>query len=265
MTMEREDVLRKVAAMMRQAEDDSVTEAEATAFAAKATAMCLQHSIDLIEVARVNADDQSTRISAEAVELVMDVGTGRTATWDAHLAWAVGHAMGARVIRTPGYGAKSRPNTYNPGKMTIISVGSADAIIEVISYLRLVGDLHSGQAMRDREPVRTYNYRTGEYEMKKRGGRAYRLAWLAGYTNRVGERLEEVYRETEAESPGNALVLVRDLVYEKVKEMFPRLSMARTQRKAYNPAAYAAGAAHAEKVDIGLAKLGNSQGLLGAG
>lgn len=244
--MTDDTTLRKVNALLKLS-GDNPNEHEAEAAAVKAQAMMLAEGITMLDVTRYDADHNVVKLEAECIAVPMDTGR-RTPTWQAMLAFYVAKAMGGKAIRTPNqYFWTKAHGERGMGKMTFIGL-NAEGIVDIFHYLRMMVDVNSAQAMRDRpEPL---------YGRKSPAeGRKYRLSWIAGAVKTLRDRLQEQYDRVEAES-GNALVLVRDLVEEKVNELFPRLAYAGSGLKSYSGGAYAKGADAAGKMDLGAAKLG---------
>lgn len=275
-TVERETIIRRVSKLLALSSDNP-SEAEAQAAAVKAQEMMLGEAITMADIAAWEVENGTRTVKLEAghIEYHCDTGTanrraapswdpwrgyrsGRliqgTPTWRAELAWAVAKAMGARCIWTPTQGKKS-DGSFELGKLTFIGF-NVETILEVYRYLELQLDSLSVTEMRDRPAIEKYNRETGEYDLVKPNGRYWRLSWLKGATERVREILLEQYAKVEATN-GKELVLVRDLVNEKVQELFPNTTNARRRTKVYDGNAYRRGRVAAENVDIGRSKLGS--------
>lgn len=258
---EQTDIIRRVSALLRKSTDMGATEAEAEAAAVKAQDMMLSHGIAMVDVAKYDAEGNTVKLEAEHIKVTMDTGSNRRPTWDVWLAFNTARAMGGKAVHSPSMGIKSH-GTFEPGFMDFFGL-NVEAMVEVFQYLRMVGDVESAKAMRERPPERAYDPSTGEFVTKKVGGRRFRLGWLSGYVQRLRSRMEEHYRkiEQESETNGKALVLVRDLVDEKMREVYPNLGTLRSGMRMYHGGAYKQGTSFADNVDIGMNKL--DRGTLG--
>jgi hypothetical protein len=265
-----EKMIERVAKLLSLASNNP-NEHEAAAAAVKAQAMMLGHSITMIDVARFTGDQRSTITATHAV-YTCDTGTrqrGRRAkpTWRAWLAQAVADSMGGKAVICWSKGVKSH-GTWTSGNITFIALGdeSLQAMLDVYGYLELQLEVRSATEMRLRPADKAvWNYRTGEREMKKPGGNAWRIAWLAGAVNVVRDRLMESYERIEAEGDNStALVLMKDVIAEKTRELFPNFGRVPVASKRYNPTAYAAGEVGGRNLDLGGTKLARGQRVLGA-
>lgn len=232
------------------------SENEAEAAMVKAQEMMLGHGITMADIA---AFDGESRVKIEATYGEYHCDTGKdTPTWRAYLGWHIAQNMGGDAIRTKSQGVKSH-GTFQLGKITFFALGdeSLEAMIEIHRYIELQLDLLSAKATRTRPTEEVFDYKTGQYKHVRRGGQAYRLAWLAGAVERIGERLKQQYKEIEAQGNNStALVLVKDVIKDKMHEVFPTICYARSRRRDYHAGAFRAGRAAADNVDIGGAKLG---------
>lgn len=262
MAVERESVLRRVSKLFALSSNNP-SEAEAQAAAVKAQELMLGEAITMADVARWENETgvRSVKLEAGHVEYFCDTGSHRTASWRATLAWAVATNLGGTCVRTPSSGVKSR-GTYVLGRLTFVGL-NVETILEVFRYLELQLDSLSVADMRDRPDVERFNYNTGEYELVRPNARYWRLSFLVGATERVTELLKEQYAKVE-ETNGTELVLVRDLVKERVNELFGRLKYSSGRQKSYDGNAYRRGRAAANRVDIGRSKLGGGPAQLPA-
>lgn len=257
-----ENILRRVSKLLALSADNP-SEHEAQAAAVKAQELMLGEAITMADVAQWETENGTRTVKLEAghVEYHCDTGSYKTASWRASLAWHVAEYMGGKAVRTPSSGVKSR-GTYVLGKMTFVGL-NVDTIVEVYRYLELQLDLLSTQETKDRPFVDRYNYRTGEYESVRPNARYWRLSWLVGAESRLEEILKEQYQKAEATS-GTELVLVKDIVKDKMHELFGRLRDSRASQKVYDGNAHARGRVAADSIDVGRSKLHAPPAQIGA-
>jgi len=256
-----EHALRRINALLKLS-GDNPNEHEAEAAAVKAQEMMLSEGITMLDVTRYDADHNVVKLEADHIEVFMDTGKSRNSpTWQAMLAFTVARTMGGKAVRwasKKGYRksneADHRGVPYGMGSMVFVGL-NVEGIVDIFHYLRMMLDVNSAQAMRNR-PAPPRGKSPAE-------GRSYRLAWIAGCVESLEERLDEQYNRIESES-GTALVLVRDLVDEKVKELFPRMNNIHVRQRYYGGAAFNKGAEFGRNMDIGAAKLGGDRRQIGA-
>jgi hypothetical protein len=257
--VQNEDLLRRITKLLNLSSNNP-SENEAEAAMVKAQEMMLGYGITMADIANFDGESR-TKIEATYAEYTCDTGL-RTPSWRAILGWRIAKAMGGEAIRTASYGVKAH-GTFVPGKITFFALGdeSLEAMIEVYRYIELQLDLMSAKATRTRPPQEIFDWKTGEYKMVRKGGQAYRLAWIVGAIERLRERLQEQYDRIASEGDnGKALVLVRDVIKDKVNEVYGgQIVYRRGRQRHYRRDAYAAGRAAADNIDLGGAKLGEGR------
>lgn len=262
MTIERETIIGRVSKLFALSSNNP-SESEAQAAAVKAQELMLGETITMADVARWENETgvRTVRLEAGHIEYFCDTGSTRTPSWRADLAWGVAKYLGGKAVRMPCSGVKAH-DTYVLGKMTFIGL-NVETMLEVYRYLELQLDTLSVSDMRDRPPVERFNFDTGEIDHVLPNARYWRLSFLVGATERVRELLKEQYEKVE-ESNGTELVLVRDLVEEKIKELFGRTATISRRQKVYDGNAFDRGRRAANNVDIGRSKLGGGAAQLNA-
>lgn len=262
MAIERESVLRRVSKMFALASNNP-SEHEAQVAAKMAQDLMLGEAITMADVAKWENENgvRATKLAAGDIVYHCDTGSSRTASWRASLGWAVATNLGGTCVRTPSSGVKAR-GTYKLGKLTFVGL-NVEAILEVFRYLELQLDSLSVSDMRDRPDVERFNYTTYQYETVRPNARYWRLSFLVGAVERLQELLKEQYEKVE-ETNGTELVLVRDLVKERVNELFGRLKYSTSRQKVYDGNAFERGRSAANTVDIGRTKLGGAPAQLNA-
>jgi hypothetical protein len=257
--VQNEDLLRRITKLLNLASDNP-SENEAEAAMVKAQEMMLGYGITMADISNYDGESR-VKIEATYADYTCDTGKYRTPTWRAELGWKVAKAMGGRAVRIPSEGVKSH-GTFTAGKMTFFALGdeSLESMIEIFRYIELQLDLQSAKATRTRPTEEVFDWKTGEYKHVRRGGHAYRLAWLAGAVERLDERLQEQYDRIAAQGDnGKALVLVRDVLKDKVREVYGQTYTLRRRTRDYHAGAFRAGRAAADNIDLGGAKLGDGR------
>lgn len=197
-----EDILRKVAALLRKAEDPAATDPEAEAFLVKAQQMMARHSI-------------SEAMLADAAGVEEDIIWGEIEIHAPHvprkqtLACVVGRHTGTRPIIIGGTGRKI-------GRVRIVGT-RADVEWAKTLYNSLEKQLESSM------------YRARRSNTCRDHGLSFAVAFVAGFTDIVNARLaaanREAKKEAEAEQVSGdtstvALVLVKK--EERVSDEFRR-------------------------------------------
>lgn len=204
--MSAPNLLERVRKLLAQAEDPSVTAAEAEAFNAKAAELIARHGIDtaLLAAAGATHDEVGHRVIRVDNPYARD---------KAALLTGVADPLRCQTVHTYGHGRYV---------VRVYGFGSDLDRVELLYTSLLV------QATRDLVHVRPDEW--GESTA------AYRRSWLAGFTSAVATRLRRAERRAAAEQPtttdGTSTALVlhdrTTLVGQAVTADYPQL---RTMRR----------------------------------
>lgn len=207
-----EKILRRVRALLAQAEDPACTPEEAAAFSAKAEELIVRYAIDTALLAGTDSAKRGTptmRDYEPQAPYAKPKGV---------LLNAIAMAHGCRVIR------RGRDGHY-------IVVGfESDLTLVDLLYTSLLMQGLNGSA---------------------RGDKSYRTSFWYGFAARVGQRLEAMRKKVTAET-GAALVLAdrSSEVDAHLSEMFPRTRSTR-KPSVRDAAGWLAGQDAANRADLG--------------
>lgn len=218
-------ILRKVRALLAQAEDPAATPEEAETFSAKAEELIARYAIDaaLLEAKSQHRGKPTVR-KFEKVE-----GYAKA---KAHLLAGIAKAHGCRIIQ------------HSDKTLTVIGFQSDLDVVEILYTSLLVQASHASVA----------SHRTD---------RSFRTSFWYGFAHRVYQRLEETRRVVvqeaveETHSASTALVL-RDREEEVdayQRELFPNLRKA-TGARIGSRDGFGSGVSAANRANIGTSSLG---------
>lgn len=228
-------LLARVRKLLAQAEDPSVTEAEAEAFNTKAAELIARHGIDQAMLAA--AGEKRDEITQRSI--VTDSPYSRD---KAHLLSSIAAALRCQTV------------FYGTGKSTrkVIVFGFASDIERVeLLYTSLLL-----QATSQLTHIRPDNY--FGYESTA----AYRRSWLAGFTAAVYRRLRTAETQATTDTPtatttGTSAALVlrdrQDQVADAFKAAFPRLRNARSRQ--LTGSGYSEGTLAGSRADLGTSRI----------
>lgn len=224
----------KVAKLLRQAEDVVGTPEEAV-FQAKAFELMAKYGLEMADIdsakGGLNVSDP-----VDAIRLDIDL-KGKYIAQQVLLLYAIARALHCRGVLIKGGKTLSLfgvPRHIDRVQMLWSILGP--------QMLRLVETVRPDQALVGRQ---VYDWRTGEYRQKGTAGqlRSYRRAWIAGFSQVVGERVTEQETKAVESAGGGALVLYKTDVERAVlalREAFPSTSRGRGSSR-YNTSGYAHG------------------------
>ncbi len=229
-----DNLLARVRKLLAQAEDPSVTEAEAEAFNIKAAQLIARHGIDqaMLSAAGEKRDEITQR------SIVMDNPYSRD---KAHLLSSIAHALRCQAV------------LYGTGKSTarVIVFGFASDIerVELLFTSLLL------QATSQLTRIRPDNY--FGYESTA----AYRRSWLAGFTAAVYRRLRNAETQatdttTTTTTGTSAALVLRDRqaqVADAFKAAFPRLRNVRSRH--LSGSGYGEGTLAGSRADLGTSRI----------
>jgi Protein of unknown function (DUF2786) len=233
-----ERLLDRVRKLLAQAEDDSVTPAEAQAFTAKAAALMAKYGIEraLLAAERPETDKPADR--------VIDIDNP-WAREKAHLLSGLASALRCHCILLNG---------TRPGSRVHIFGFASDIDRTDLLYTSVLIQMSHGLA----------GARVPEWSSSPR---AWRRSWLLGFATAVISRVREAeHRATAAATaPGaaegerTALVLAdRSLVIRRqVEHAYP---VTRKARVTYSGSGYRDGYAQGQRADIGTTRLSRARG-----
>lgn len=236
---DHDDILRKVRALLTQAEDPGCTPEEAKTFSAAAQRLIAKYAI---EEALLRGDATSGR--GEPGITVIRIKEGDLEEGSCELLWMVSRFNRCRAIRF-----SQREIGYI--QMEIIGFANDREITQL---------LHSSLGIQSLTEMMSGDVLKGRGSKK---GKA--TSFMKGYVEEVGRRLEEATKRAERDvvmesgksSDSVALALISDKqkVDEWVKERYPHLGHY-ASRTAFNQAAYGAGRAAGQRADLGGGKVG---------
>lgn len=211
-TSTEQKILRRVRALLAQAEDPACTPEEAAAFSAKAEELIVRHAVDaalLAEKAGPGRGKPTMREYEPQAPYAKAKGT---------LLNAIALAHGCRVIRRG-----------SDGQYLTLGFESDLALVDILYTSLLIQGLN-GSA---------------------RGDKSYRTSFWYGFAARVGARLEAM-RNRAANETGAALVLAdrTSEVDAHLAEMFPRVRTT-SRATIRNGAGWRAGQEAGERADLG--------------
>lgn len=234
MAREQDDYLNIVQSLIAQAEDPTVTKAEAQAFMDKATYFMAKHGID-----RAMADMAGKASRDEIINKYKDFDNPY-ATSKQLLYSQIAKAFACSPISTGG-------RVYKDGvsrNVTRTHLFGHASDIETVEELYTVLLLHGVNAL----------------NMEEIWGNAksYRTSWWVGYAVEIGERLTKANRKVVDETPGSALVL-RDRSLASANAMQATYPNRGTKRYGGRSSdGYGAGRAEGRKVGLGGQSVVNS-------
>ncbi|AHG23864.1 hypothetical protein CH25_gp22 [Mycobacterium phage EagleEye] len=231
----------KVAKLLRQAEDVAGTPEEAV-FQAKAFELVSKYGIDMAQVeASKKGLDANVQPDAIRWEWTFE---GKYVAQQVLLLHGIAQALHCKTVLT-------KLNLVYGGTTQRLIMFGVPRHIERVQFLwsilrpqmlRLVETVRPAEGFKARL---TYDYRTGAVREKKTSGQLtkYRRAWIAGFSQAVGERLRAEEAKALENANEGALVLYRGDAQRAelaLKEAFPRTSRQK-QRTRYDMNGYSHG------------------------
>jgi hypothetical protein len=230
-----EDRMRKVEALLRQAEDSGATEAEAETFMAKAQELMTKWAIDEATLAQAMSSDQQLK------DIVTDArfvdGPYLVAKRD--LLHQVVNNNNCRMFFSDGYRTKIR--------MTVVGFkGDVERAWMLFDSLQIQAAAHL--------PATPPGY----------NGTRFRNSYWQGYAAQIGRRLREVHQATVKQSAAGTDLVLRDrtaLVKNYMDDRFNLRQSSGTRRTTYGEGV-AAGKAAANRSSLGQTGVGGGMGAL---
>lgn len=251
---DREDMIRKVQALWRQADDASTTSAEKDAFIAKAQEMMAKYAID--EMVLEEASGSREAVILSDIRIFVEGKNTLVPDQRIYLAHIIGtHNRCKSVIRRMPASVSPDGEPIKAGTYLTTVGFKSDTLTVRLMYTILGTDMIS--AMMD-EPT---DHMTGPQQKN------YYANFCDGYVDRIDGRLRDINRrvhEVAESTNGMALVLRgKELeVADTFKQMFPKLGSQKVTKFQHDPNARERGAAAADKADLGGKGVG--QGTRGA-
>lgn len=253
---DREDMIRKVQALWRQADDSSVSDAEKDAFVSKARDLMAKYAIDEMVLEEASGVREAVVLSDIRI---FEEGSRAVLVPDQriYLAHVIGTHNRCRSVirRMPASiamdGTPIKAGTY----LTTVGFKSDTETVRLL-YLALGVDMIS--AMTD-EPTD---------HMNKSQRDNYFVNFCDGYVTRIDRRLADVNRKVHevAESTNGMALVLRSKeveVADTFAKMFPKLGKQKVSRFSYDPNAQERGKVAADKANIGAGRSGVGQGTRG--
>lgn len=233
-----ERLLDRVRKLLAQAEDDSVTPAEAQAFTAKAAELMAKYGIDraLLAAERPETDQPTNR--------VLDIHNP-WAREKAHLLSGLASALRCQCILLTG---------ARPGSRVHLFGFTSDIDRTDVLYTSILIQMAHGLA-------------TARVPEWTRSPRAWRRSWLLGFATAVIARVREAERgavqaatQSGTRDGERAAVVLADrslIIRRHVEDAYP---MTRKARVTYSGSGYSDGFAQGQRADIGTSRLSRPRG-----
>lgn len=230
-----------VAKLLRQAEDVTGTPEEQV-FQAKAFELMAKYGLD---IANIEAHKEGLDVSQlpDAIKWTASID-GKYAYQQLLLLHNIAGSLHCKTVYTTIYDASGGTKRY---ALHVFGVPRHVERVEMLwnilrpQMLRLVEVVRPNKI----RPVRRYDYKSGEYrETDGRGQvKAFRRAWIAGFSSSVGDRIREQEQKIISSAGGGALVLYQDdskRAEIAMKDAFPRTGRGR-RSSGYNTEGYSRG------------------------
>lgn len=245
------DLLRKITALLAKA-DSTDSEAEASAFYAKAQELMLKYAVD--EQALREAQGACKTTERPVLVDYMYSTNDRNAVGRKHLVNMCAKASGVKMI---DYGNQRHSNRNRPGNEGVASqwcglIGFASDIeVAKLLYVSLL--------------VQASRFGAGDWRAlgESRGQSRFMTGYLCGFAARVGQRLAEGKQALPQTS--TALIVRKDAeVDEAFVEFFPRVRI--MKGPSIDARGHLMGRMAGDRADVGSTRVGASrQRLVGAG
>lgn len=256
---DREDMIRKVQGLWRQADDPASTEAEKQTFTEKARELMAKFAID--ELVLEEASGVHEAIVMADIKVFDEGATTLVPDQRIYLAHVIGtHNRCKSVIRRMPASVDATTNKPIKAGTYLTVVGfRSDTITVRLLYQALGADMIFAMT---EEPTD---------HMTKKQRENYYVNFCDGFAYRIDERLKDVNRRVHTlaeETSGGSMALVlrsRELeVHDQFANMFPNLSKQKVTRFQHDPNAQARGKAAADKSSLGGDGLGaGTRGAIG--
>jgi hypothetical protein len=226
----------KVAKLLRLAQNEGATEAEATAAMEAAQRLAFKHGLEL---AYINLDeDANDHVMAIGGEFIRVEGSGQ---WKRILLNTIIKGMGGRGVWMADSGGK------HSGQMHVFAPqGTHTAIFQTYRMIENWIEVESKFAASVREETWVH-------------GRTWRNSWIQGAVNRICARLREVKRAQAGEirEAGNGMALARmDAdVNHAVSDVYPHLRSMQRSTARLHGGAYSDGQRAGNSANIGMTNL----------
>lgn len=234
-----ETMEEKVAKLMRLAQNDGATEAEALRAMEAAQRLAMKHGLEL---ASINIDEQheDLRLDIRSEEVRLD----QSGTWRRSLLNTIVKCNGGRCVWLPDGGKhKGRMHIFAPE-------GSIGVILQ--SYRMIENWIETESKFEAAVREETWVH-----------GRTWRNSWIVGAVNRISERLREVHREQLREfrdaGQANALVKLGGDVDHAVSDIYPHLRTTQRSTSALHGGAFKQGQAAGNNANIGQTSIGGAR------
>lgn len=225
--MSDESMLRKIRALLAQAEDPAATPQEAEVFSAKAQELMIRYSIDH---ALIEASKPGTRETPVLRSFTYEQGYGKPKMF---LLAGIAGAFPTKVIRTQRGGV---------------------VCIEIVGFpsdLALIDTLYTSLMLQA----------TSALSREARSDRSFRTSFWYGFASRASQRAQETYKrvtEQVVREPGTALVLVerRSEVQDFVADHYAGSRFGKVAAgQARSRAGYSSGTKAANRADMGASRV----------
>jgi hypothetical protein len=259
MATSQEDVVRRVQALWAKADDPAASPHEKEAAIAKARELMAKWAIDEIVLSEASPTHEEVIIAD--ILMFEEDDEDETLVPDQRMILANYIVRNHRckcVMTWKDAGIYADGSAQVAGRYMLVFGFRSDVRMVEVMYTALMSDM-----------IVAF-YRTNLRHVKRKKDReSIMVNFCEGYVHRIGKRLADVNREIHkmAETDGSLLPVLRNreaAVTDKFDEMFPPDSIESVAVKGfkYDPNAQAAGAAAAERADLGGKKVG--RGVKGA-
>jgi uncharacterized protein DUF2786 len=237
-----QDTLRRIRALLAQAEHEATGAPEAEAFTAKATALMAKYGVDRTML--LATDPSANKVGDRVIRIPGPYAMGKLM-----LLFRISEALGVRTVRraAPGNGQQ---------EMHLFGLASDLERVDML-YTSLL--LQANRLMKADQEVNWYQYATSP--------KSWTRDWQEGYAAKVHQRLKDAEALAQREAPApaaggmsTALVFVRrdKLVAEAVSAKYPRLRKSSGSRRVGS--GYGTGQRAGARADLGGSRLGSGSG-----
>lgn len=240
MTNPNDGKLELIRKLLAKAEG-TTNEAEAAAFNAKAAELIAQYGIDAALLA--NQSQVREEVGDRVLKIQAPYGNQK-----AMLFWAIATPNGVRAV----WHSKQR-------ELHVFGFAADIERVEIL-FTSLLTQAAFGM-LAETPPMRKfYDYQLRDWVEKQEDTRTYRISWLTGFTDIIGERMRQAVRSATQEADtrlrdagstvSTALVLAdrKTQIDRRVKEMYPKLG---TLRSTVRGSGRESGRAAGRRADLG--------------
>jgi hypothetical protein len=235
----------KVAKLLRLAQNDGATEAEATAAMAAAQKLAYKHGLELasISLEESNGTEHTLRVESDYIRIE------ESGQWRRTVLNTIVKGMGGRAIWMPDGGKhKGTMHVFAPA-------GTHTAITQTYRMIENWVEVESKFASAVREETWVH-------------GRTWRNSWIVGAVNRICARLRETHKEQvneyQVHQPG-ALVKLGADVDHAVNDVYPHLRNMQRSKARLHGGAFREGQAAGNSANIGTTSLPGARRQLNGG